>query len=180
MVVQTATSDVASCLEGFSVSHTSLFTWNSLFCGRIYRKILAVTMKSFLMFSCVLISVYLCFLPFTYLVNSSYFWLVFSLILVHNSILALFSVLEIINTSKEPLLSWRARTKDSTAFTNMVYLRRTAVRCRQGSFSWSKVFPHVTAFTVAKSPPLAAQKSWLSVESMMSISTACSPLWDCH
>lgn len=147
-VVQTATSDVAPCLEGLSVSHTSSFyleyslLWNNL------QKILAATMKSFLMFSCVPISAYLCFLPFTCPVNSLHFWLVFFLILVHNSIPALFTVTEIINTSKELLLSWRARTKDSTALAKMVYVRKAAAMCKRGFFFWSQGFPHVTVLAL--------------------------------
>lgn len=103
--VQRPTSNVAPCLERLSVSHEYSVCLEYSLLWKNFQKILAVTMKSLLMFSCAPISACLCFLPFTCPMNSLHFWPVFYLTLIHNSIPALLTVTEIINISKEPLLS---------------------------------------------------------------------------
>lgn len=127
------------------------------------------------------------FLTFTCPANSLHCWLVFSLTLVHNSIWALFTVIETVDTNKEPILSWRARTKDGSGIARIIYIEKTAAMLQQGEIFLVKLFSYMTRRTIsdymcsiAAYPLLMKQRSWLSAESKMSIWTASSPsVWHC-
>lgn len=114
------------CLKVFSVKQAPSFYLENSLLWSILQKILAITMQSSPMFSGISNVFWYChlrvtlFLPFTYPVRSFYFWLVFSLTLAHNSTWDLF--IETINTSEEPLLSCRVRSKNSTGLAKIVYV----------------------------------------------------------
>lgn len=128
---------------------------------------------------CFLVSPPLCnFLTFTCPVNSLHCWLVFSLALVHNSIWAIFTVIETVDTNKEPILSWRARTKDGSGIARIIYIEKRAAMLQQGEIFLVKLFSYMTRRTIsdymcsiAAYPLLMKQRSWLSAESKMSIWT---------